>query len=171
MGGGPARGRHGGRGLTRRSPGGFALTLVAVGRARDGPEAALTGHYLRRLAWPVRLVEVREAADRPDRRRREGQALQAALPQGATVVALDRQGKALASQDFAELLRRWRDSGVGEVVFIIGGADGLDPAVLERADFTLSLGPMTWPHLLARVLLAEQLYRASTLIAGHPYHR
>ncbi|MEX2649881.1 MAG: 23S rRNA (pseudouridine(1915)-N(3))-methyltransferase RlmH [Alphaproteobacteria bacterium] len=145
--------------------------MVAVGRARDGPEAVLTGHYLKRLPWPASVVEVREAADRPDRRRREGEALLAALPQGATMVALDRQGKPFTSEDFAQHLRHWRDSGVAEIAFVIGGADGLDPAVLERADLALSLGPLTWPHLLARAMLAEQLYRASSLLAGHPYHR
>ncbi len=171
MGGGAARGRHGGGGLTRPLPGGFALTIVAVGRARDGPEAVLTGRYLQRLPWPARVVEVRETADRPDRRHREGKALLAALPQGATVVALDRRGKPCTTEDFAQRLRRWRDSGVGELAFVIGGADGLDPVVLERADLALSLGPMTWPHLLARAMLAEQLFRASSLLAGHPYHR
>ncbi|MGH6719156.1 MAG: 23S rRNA (pseudouridine(1915)-N(3))-methyltransferase RlmH, partial [Alphaproteobacteria bacterium] len=143
----------------------------AVGRARDGPEALLVAGYLGLLPWPAHVVEVREAAARPDRRRLEGEALLAAVPAGATVVALDPKGQALSSEAFARRVARWRDGGVRNLAFVIGGADGLAPAVLARADARLSLGPMTWPHLLARVLLAEQLWRAASLLAGHPYHR
>ncbi len=130
----------------------------------------LVAGYLGLLPWPARVVEVRASA-RPDRRRLEGEALLAALPAGATVVALDVEGRSLSSEAFARQLARWRDGGVRELAFVIGGADGLDPAVLARADARLSLGPMTWPHLLVRVLLAEQLWRAASLLAGHPYHR
>ena len=169
MGGGPARGRRGRGRLSR--PGPFAIAIVAVGKLpADGPEARLVAGYLRRLPWPVRVVEVRESADRPDRRRREGEALLAAIPDGATVVALDSGGTMPSSPSFAQRLALWRDRA-RELAFVIGGADGLDPAVLERADARLSLGPMTWPHALARVLVAEQLWRGASLLAGHPYHR
>jgi 23S rRNA (pseudouridine1915-N3)-methyltransferase len=147
------------------------MTIVAVGRARDGPEATLVVEYLRRLGPSARVIEVREAADRPDRQRREGEALLAAVPSESRLIALDRRGKTLSSEDLAGRLRRWRDQGAASLCFVIGGADGLDDSVLERAEFVLSLGAMTWPHLLARTMLAEQLYRAASLMAGHPYHR
>lgn len=167
MGRGPARGRRGGG---RLEGGAFGIAIVAVGRARDGPEAALVAGYLGQLPWPARVVEVREAAG-PDRRRREGEALLGALPNAATVVALDRSGENWTSEAFAARLARWRDGGVRELAFVVGGADGLDSAVLARADTRLSLGAMTWPHLLARAMLAEQLWRAASLLLGHPYHR
>jgi 23S rRNA (pseudouridine1915-N3)-methyltransferase len=147
------------------------LSIVAVGRARAAAEQTLAEDYLRRLPWPARILEVREAGNRPDAMRREGEALIAALPEGALVVALDRAGEAPDSRAFADRLAAWRDGGTREIAFVIGGADGLDPAVLARARWRLSLGPMTWPHLLVRAMLAEQLYRAATLLAGHPYHR
>jgi 23S rRNA (pseudouridine1915-N3)-methyltransferase len=102
---------------------------------------------------------------------REGELILAALPDGARLVALDERGAAWSSRDLAERLGGWRDGGVATLAFAIGGADGLAPAVVERADAVLSLGAMTWPHLLARCLLLEQLYRAQQILAGHPYHR
>lgn len=105
------------------------------------------------------------------RKQREGERLIAAVPTGARVVALDERGKSLDSPAFAALLKRWQDEGVGDLAFVIGGAEGLSGALLARADLTLSFGPMTWPHLLVRVLLAEQLYRAQCILDGHPYHR
>jgi len=147
------------------------IAIVAVGRARGGPVEGMVEGYLRQLPWPARVVEVREEAERPDRRRREGEALLRQVPEGARVVALDRAGEAPDSEGFARQVGRWRDSGVREVAFVLGGADGLDEAVLARADHRLSLGPQTWPHLLARVMLAEQLFRAASILDGHPYHR
>jgi 23S rRNA (pseudouridine1915-N3)-methyltransferase len=147
------------------------IAIVAVGRARAAPEQAIAEAYLRRLPWEARIVEVREGGTRPDAKRREGEALLAAIPEGDFVVALDRAGESLDSRAFADRLGTWRDRGVRELAFLVGGADGLEPRVLERADARLSLGPMTWPHLLARAMLAEQLYRAATLLARHPYHR
>jgi 23S rRNA (pseudouridine1915-N3)-methyltransferase len=97
--------------------------------------------------------------------------VRAALPKGARLIALDERGKTLASGDFAALLGRWRDEGLGELAFAIGGAGGLDASLREAAALTLSFGPMTWPHLLTRALLAEQLYRAQSILTGHPYHR
>lgn len=149
--------------------------LIAVGRMRGGasPEAALFAQYNARLRPPLRLVEIAEApagASPTERRRREGAALLATLPGGALAIALDLGGEAPGSEGFAALTARWAESG-RSLAFLIGGADGLDPAVLARADHVLSLGPFTWPHLLVRALLAEQLYRAQAIRAGHPYHR
>ena len=149
------------------------LTLVAVGRARAGPLAELVEEYRRRCPWPIRLVEV-AARNRlvPARARtEEARLLLDAVPAGALVVALDERGASLTSEAFAARLGAWRDSGRREAACLIGGPEGLDRAVLERADLTLAFGAMTWPHLLVRVMLAEQLYRAATILAGHPYHR
>src|SRR5579872_2582673 len=140
------------------------LTVVAVGRARDEHVAALWTRYAERLKPPLALRVV-------DNKRREARLLIDALPDGARVVALDERGKALDSAGLARQLGRWRDQGTRDVAFVIGGADGLDRTVIEQADVVLSLGPLTWPHQLVRVMLAEQLYRADTILSGHPYHR
>ena len=149
------------------------ITLVAVGRAKTGATTALFGEFAKRLRWPFRLHEVEERNPLPAevRKMREGERLMAAVPKGARLVALDERGKGLDSRAFADLLGRWQDEGLGDLAFVIGGAEGLAPAVLQRADLTLSLGPMTWPHLLVRILLVEQLYRAQSILDGHPYHR
>ncbi|MBI3709332.1 MAG: 23S rRNA (pseudouridine(1915)-N(3))-methyltransferase RlmH [Proteobacteria bacterium] len=150
--------------------------VIAVGRARGGkagPEGALFAEYTRRLAWPVTVREVEERRKLPpaDRKRREGELLLAALPHGARRIVLDARGRTLSSEDFAARLSAWEGRGAAALAFVIGGADGLAPAVLEGADLVLSLGPMTWPHLLVRAMLAEQLYRAQAILQGHPYHR
>ncbi len=107
----------------------------------------------------------------PALKAREAELILGALPPGARLVALDERGTRWSSGAFADRLAMWRDQGAGELAFAIGGADGLDAAVLDRAETALSLGPMTWPHLLARGLILEQLYRAQQILAGHPYHR
>ena len=154
------------------------ITLAAVGRfpRRAGmasPEAALYESYARRIVPPLALREVAVAGRlRPaELNRREGEMLLAALPAGAMVVALDRSGRTMDSTALARALGRWRDRGVRELAFVIGGAEGLDPALTKRADMVLSLGPMTWPHLLVRGMLAEQIYRAQCILGRHPYHR
>lgn len=145
--------------------------LLAVGRMKPGPEAALFAIYNARLRPPLAVTEIPEARGAPaEIRRREGVALLAALPESALLVAMDLGGAAPSSEEFAALLTRWEESG-RPLAFAIGGAEGLDPAVLARAAHRLSLGPMTWPHFLVRGLLAEQLYRAQAIRAGHPYHR
>ena len=148
------------------------IFLAAVGRLRRGPSRELVDEYLRRLPWNVveREVEARGPGS-PETRRREGELLLAAIPPGARLVALDATGEDLTSEAFAERLGRWRDAGTPILAFVIGGADGLDPTLLRRADLIVAFGRMTWPHLLARVMLAEQLYRAATILSGHPYHR
>ena len=150
------------------------LWLIAVGRLRTGPEQMLVSHYAGRMtSWPIEVREVEEK--RPlkaaELREREGALLLAALPAGASAVALDARGKALASEEFAARLARWRQAGTADLAFLIGGAEGLSTAVRQRAELVLSLGPMTWPHLLVRGMLLEQLYRAQQILAGHPYHR
>jgi 23S rRNA (pseudouridine1915-N3)-methyltransferase len=153
------------------------VTILAVGRLRDAPAAILTADWLGRFdrtgrplgLGPARLVEVEE-------RRGGGPAAEAALlraarPAGAFLVALDERGTALSSPAFAARLAALRDGGAAETAFLIGGADGLDPGLVAEAGLVLSLGPMVWPHALVRAMLAEQLYRAATILAGGPYHR
>jgi 23S rRNA (pseudouridine1915-N3)-methyltransferase len=149
------------------------LHVAAVGRCKTGPERALYEHFARRIAYPLNLIEVEEKRRLPAKalKKREAELLLARAPEGALLVALDEKGKPHTSAAFARRLGQWRDSGVKDVVFLIGGAEGLDEALVGRAGLVLSLGPMTWPHLMARAMLAEQLYRAQSILAGHPYHR
>lgn len=147
------------------------MRLIAVGRLRRGPEAALFARYAARLRPPLLLTEIAEARGTPaEAKRREAAALLAAVPPRGFVVALDRAGASPDSPGLAGLLARWQGQG-REPCFLIGGAEGLHEQALDRAGHVLGLGPMTWPHMLARVLLAEQLYRAQAIAAGHPYHR
>lgn len=122
---------------------------------------------------PPALVEVEERRKLPatELKAREAELILAAVPHGARLVALDEHGEAWSSRELAERLARWRDRGAADLVFAIGGAEGLGRAVLDRADTVLSLGAMTWPHFLVRGMLLEQLYRAQQILAGHPYHR
>ena len=157
------------------------LTLIAVGRAKAGPVGDLFSFYADRLAktpfgplaLPLALKEVEERGSLPAEqlREREAELLLRALPEAARVVALDERGRSLSSAAFADYLGRQRDEGVADLAFVIGGAEGLAERVRARADLVLSLGAPTWPHLLVRGLLAEQLYRAQSILAGHPYHR
>ena len=147
------------------------LVVLAVGRGRDDPAQQLFEDYSKRLPWSLELCEVRAGGGGETGREREAAALLKGLPEGAHVVALDGSGKALTSEAFAARLGRIRDDGVSTVAFLIGGADGHGASVLSRADTVLSLGQMTWPHLLVRAMLAEQLWRAASILSGHPYHR
>ena len=149
------------------------ITLVAVGRCKQGPERDLFDHYMRRLSGKLTLKEVEDRSSGPAAQRcdRESALLLAALPKGAKVVALDERGRQVTSRDFAKLLGQWRDAGEQDIAFVIGGADGLGEELRTRADKLISFGAVTWPHLLVRGLLAEQLYRAQSILSGHPYHR
>ncbi|PWE52685.1 23S rRNA (pseudouridine(1915)-N(3))-methyltransferase RlmH [Metarhizobium album] len=157
------------------------IGLFAVGRLKAGPEKDLAARYLERLAkaGPAiglefsRVVEVAEsrAANAATRKREEAGMLEKALPEGAVLILLDERGKALDSEAFATMIGQYRDNGKRDLMVAVGGADGLDPALYDRADATLCLGKMTWPHQLVRILIAEQLYRAVTILSGHPYHR
>ena len=147
------------------------LLVVAVGRARAGPERALWEEFSGRLTPAVKLIEVESKSPGHGLKDREAELLLKAIPDDATLVALDERGKSISSEAFAKLIAGWRDGGTGTLAFVIGGADGLADSVRKRARLLLSLGAMTWPHMLVRGLLAEQLYRADRILAGHPYHR
>ena len=136
------------------------LHIVARGRIGHSPEAELVERYLARISWPTRITEL------PDRGGK-----MPPLPSGSITVMLDEKGKGLGSLAFAGQLGRWRDDGIREARFLIGAADGFDDAERARADLLLNFGAMTWPHMLARAMLAEQLWRAVSILAGHPYHR
>jgi 23S rRNA (pseudouridine1915-N3)-methyltransferase len=147
------------------------MRVIAVGRSRDGPEAALFARYCARIRPALALTEIADAKGAAaEIKRREGEALLTALPGQAFTIALDLEGEMLDSATFAARLEGWLTLS-RPIRFLIGGAEGLDRQVLARADFTLSLGRMTWPHLLVRAMLAEQIYRARSISAGHPYHR
>ena len=144
------------------------MRLIAIGTLRAGPEAVLFERYASRLLPRIQVTELSEGAGAvAEAKRRDGMALLAAAPHGAVIVALDQGGTAPDSAAFARQLDRW----AGRACFLIGGAEGLDAPVLAAAQYTLSLGALTWPHMLVRVLLAEQLYRAQCIQRGHPYHR
>ncbi len=149
------------------------ITLAAVGRIKRSPLSAAFDEYAKRLTWPLSVKEVEEKRPLSGEQlsNAEGELLLAALPPDATLVALEPEGKEMSSEAFAALLGRYRDEGCRDLAFVIGGADGLSDAVLARAQVKLSIGAMIWPHLLARVMLAEQLFRAQSILAGHPYHR
>jgi len=153
------------------------VQICAVGRLRTGPERALSDDYTSRFDRTGRgaglgPLDIHEIEDRKGGgMAAEARLLVRAIPRDAVVVALDERGKLMTSPEFAQCLARWRDSGRGDVAFVIGGADGLAPDLRDRADLALSFGRMVWPHMLARVMLAEQLYRAAAILAGSPYHR
>ena len=149
------------------------LWLAAVGKLRAGPLHELYAEYAKRIVPAVQLkeVEVRQRLPEAALAHREGELLLAAVPPASMVVVLDERGTELPSADFAARIAGWRESGVPDLAFLIGGASGHGDTVRARASFLLSLGRMTWPHMLARVMLAEQIYRAQQILAGHPYHR
>lgn len=148
------------------------LTIIAVGRHKAGPLKALQEFYAERIRWPLTIREIEERRKLPpvELKTREAELILGALPKGAMVIALDGRGKNLSSTDFAARLAQWRDTDAS-LAFVIGGADGLADSVIDKAKLLLSLGAMTWPHLLVRGMLLEQLYRAQQILAGHPYHR
>lgn len=153
------------------------ILIAAVGRlrgrARDGPEAALIAEYLRRLPWQVAVTEIDQsrAATASLRKAEEAAALDRAIPASHVLLALDERGEDLGSAALAARLDRLRQDGRPELAVMIGGPDGLHPDLAGRAVLRLAFGRQTWPHLLVRAMLAEQLYRAYTILEGHPYHR
>jgi len=149
------------------------LTVVAVGKIRGTPYEALLQDYLRRFTSPITVIEVdeRKALSPLQLRQREGVLLTEKIPAAAYVIALDPRGKIFSSENLATFVRQRQDDGTRDIAFIIGGADGLSDDIVARTQLRLSLGAMIWPHLLARVMLIEQLYRAQQILAGHPYHR
>jgi 23S rRNA (pseudouridine1915-N3)-methyltransferase len=148
-----------------------------VGRLRSGPERDLIADYTQRFDRTGRALSLgplteHEVEDKKNAgMAAEAELLARAVPQGAVLVTLDERGKLLTSPEFATQLARWRDAGRQDVAFVIGGADGIDPSLRAKADFSISFGQMVWPHMLVRVMLAEQLYRAANILSGGPYHR
>ena len=153
------------------------VRICAVGRLRTGPERALIDDYTHRFDRTGRALSLGPLTESEVETRKtsgmgpEAEALSKAIPEGAALLTLDERGKTLTSVQFADMLARYRDEGRPEVAFVIGGADGIDPALRALADDSISFGRMVWPHMLARVMLAEQLYRAASILAGSPYHR
>lgn len=156
------------------------VLILAVGRMKQGPERELVARYLDRAVatgkslgltgFSVTELTESRAGSAAARKAEEARTLTAQLS-GGIVVALDERGKSTGSEEFAKRLGRWRDDGKPAVTFVIGGADGLDPGFVSAADMTLGFSTMTWPHQLVRIMLAEQLYRTTTILSGHPYHR
>jgi 23S rRNA (pseudouridine1915-N3)-methyltransferase len=157
------------------------LVIIAVGRLKQGPERELAERYRerfddigRRLGFrDSEVLEIAEGRARDASRRmaEEASAISAAIPEKSVVIALDQRGDNIDSEAFARHLGRWRDDQVANSIFIIGGADGLSPELRRMAKLRLAFGSATWPHQMVRVMLLEQLYRAATILAGHPYHR
>ncbi|MCW2275563.1 23S rRNA (pseudouridine(1915)-N(3))-methyltransferase RlmH [Rhodoblastus acidophilus] len=157
------------------------LLLVGVGRLKSGPERELVARYAERCAaggrkigltaFDLREIEESRARRPEDRKAEEAAGLREFLPSGAKIICLDERGKTMDSEAFAARIGAWRDASAPACGVVIGGPDGLDPAFRDRADLVLAFGAMTWPHQLVRALAAEQLFRAMTILAGHPYHR
>jgi 23S rRNA (pseudouridine1915-N3)-methyltransferase len=149
------------------------ILICAVGRIKAGPEKALFDHYSKRLNWSLDVAEVVEKRKLPtaELRASEAELLSAKIPTGSALIVLDEKGKEIDSRGLASLLGDCRDDGRGTVTFVIGGADGVHESLIKRADRVISLGRMTWPHMLVRGLVAEQIYRAQCILGGHPYHR
>ncbi len=151
--------------------------ICAVGRLRTGPERALIDDYITRFdrtgralgLGPLALHEVEDK--KGGGMEAEAALLERVIPKGAVLVVLDERGSLMSSPEFSDRLAGWRDAGRGDVAFVIGGADGIAPGLRAQADVALSFGKMVWPHMLARVMLSEQLYRAASILAGSPYHR
>lgn len=136
------------------------LHIVARGRIGQSPEAELVDRYLKRISWPTKVTELPDQGGKPP-----------PIQPSTRRIVLDERGRQLGSKDFADLLGRWRDDGAREARFLIGAADGHEHSVREEADLLLAFGSATWPHMLARAMLAEQLWRATSILANHPYHR
>jgi 23S rRNA (pseudouridine1915-N3)-methyltransferase len=148
------------------------LEIIAVGRLKQGPYAELIEDYSKRMRWDLRIVEVEAKSKEPAAtKREETEKLSRFIEGGAVLIALDERGKNFTSHDFAKKIEGFQSISQNHLQFFIGGADGLDEGLKARAALTLSLGAQTWPHMLARVMLVEQIYRAQQILAGHPYHR
>ena len=153
------------------------LHICAVGRMRAGPERDLVDDYVQRAGRTGRPLGIGPVVEHEVEDKKgggmvaEADLLARAIPAGAVIVALDERGDLISSPEFAALLAKWRDDGQQDVAFVIGGADGIAPPLRDRAGYAISFGKMVWPHMLVRVMLAEQIYRATTILAGGPYHR
>ena len=149
------------------------ITIAAVGKMRSRPEKLLWDNYLRRISWPLTLYEVEERKPVNTKQLivKEGELLLKAVLPGALIVAVDKSGKTFSSPSLARLFQEWISDNRKYITFIIGGAEGLHNTILKQADLILSMGTLTWPHLLARCMLLEQIYRSQCILTNHPYHR
>jgi len=150
------------------------IKILAFGKLGRGNEQDMVDDYVRRLPWPCEITEfeIKKPAKTAElRKAQEAEKFLGAIPPGVALIALDERGKALSSRKFSESITGWTNEGISTIVFIIGGADGLDETVRRKARLTLGFGTLTWPHKLVRVMLTEQLYRAWSISTGHPYHR
>ncbi len=157
------------------------IHILTIGRLKDGPLRQLAADYADRIAKVgpqagLKSLQIREfdearASDSKQRKSREAEVILAAIPPASIIVALDETGKSLSSRDFSGKIAKWRDDGEQDLVFIVGGPDGLDYDLVKSARQTIAFGMSTWPHQLVKVMLLEQIYRAITLLLGHPYHR
>jgi 23S rRNA (pseudouridine1915-N3)-methyltransferase len=149
------------------------VTIAAIGKFKPSPEKDIFTSYIKRIPWQVELkeLEARKALQGNQQKEAEAALLIAAIPKNSRIIALDERGKSISSAELAGLISSWQVEGWGSAAFIIGGADGLADSVRQKADFTLSFGKLTWPHMLVRAMLAEQVYRAYSIISNHPYHR
>ena len=157
------------------------LLVVSIGRLKQGPERELAERYRERFddigrklgfrGLDIQEIPESRARDAATRIAEEAAAISVAIPEKSVLVALDERGKSVDSATFAQHLGRWRDEGVANTIFTIGGADGLSPDLQRKAKLCIAFGSATWPHQMVRVMLLEQIYRAATILAGHPYHR
>ena len=149
------------------------IIIIAVGRIRSGPEKTLIENYSRRIKWPIEFREVEEKKKLKglELKKRQGDLLLNQCPPESKIIVLDQCGKNLPSTKLASIFKNWQSNRVKEVCILIGGADGVDENISENVDLTISLSKMTFPHMLARIVLVEQIYRSETIINNHPYHK
>ena len=145
------------------------IYIVAIGKNRSKPLIALFEEYKKRLSWKLTLKELPSKKNEP--KSSETHRILDSCPDNSIIVALDERGQSLASEEFSNRIEKWQHSGKQNLVFLIGGADGFDPSIEKKANFLLSFGKQTWPHMLVRVMMIEQVYRAQQILSGHPYHR
>lgn len=150
----------------------FSIDIIAVGKVKKGAWADLVSDYVTRLKWNTKIIEVEsKLTDERAQQEHEQSLILEKLDMTSTIIILDERGKSQRSIDFAKTIEKYRDTGVGKITFIIGGANGLNEAVREKSSLMLSFGTQTWPHVMVRVMLLEQIYRAQQILVGHPYHR
>ena len=150
----------------------FTIDIIAIGRLKKGAKLELLAHYAKQIKWPLKLHEIdSKYRDAATINKDENMRILEKISPNAFVIVMDERGGGLKSLDFADTLRNLQDNGESHIQFILGGADGLNDEVRGRANMLLSFGKQTWPHMLARIMLYEQIYRAQQIIAGHPYHR
>jgi len=149
------------------------VTIAAIGKFKSSPEKEIFTSYIKRIPWQVDLkeLEAKKALQGEQLKEAEAALLISAIPKSSRIIALDERGKNISSSELAGLISLWQGESTSSVAFIIGGADGLADEVRKKADFTLSFGKLTWPHMLVRAMLAEQVYRSYSIISNHPYHR